>query len=248
MAPHAVGHKSYTFDFLATVSEQLVKDLEALPVSPLDAGTLAALVQYQNANNAKQGVYLLHLGGVPVYLGKADDVADRLGQHLRKMSGRKNLILADVGYKALLLDKSMSTAANESVLIAIFRQSHAAMWNGKGFGPKDPGQERDTTRPSFFDRTYPIVDAWPVDFPDNATTAGHLLDTIKQAVPYTFRFDLGGAGGTVVDLIGVPRNAKALLGATVKALGTGWKGAVLAYGMVLYRTDKQYRFGEELLP
>ena len=142
----------------------------------------------------------------------------------------------------------MIPAENESVLIAIFRQSHAAMWNGKGFGPKDPGQERDTTRPSFFDRTYPIDDAWPVSFPDDSTTAVHLLDAIKQTVPYTFRFDLGGAGSTVVDLTGVPRTARTLLGATVRALGTGWKGAVLAYGMVLYRTDKQYRFGEELLP
>ncbi|WP_213601375.1 Eco29kI family restriction endonuclease [Pseudoxanthomonas japonensis] len=243
-----MGHKSYTFDFLATVSAQLVTDLEALPVSLLDAGTLTALAQYQNANNARQGVYLLHLDSVPVYLGKADNVADRLGQHLRKLSGRKNLTLTDVGYKALLLDKSMSTAANESVLIAIFRQSHAAMWNGKGFGPKDPGKERDTTRPSFFDRTYPIDDAWLVDFPDDTTTAAHLMDAIKQAVPYTFRFDLKNAGDTVVNLTGVPRTAKALLCATVRALGAGWKGAVLAYGMVLYRTDKQYRFGEELLP
>ena len=243
-----MGHKSYTFDFLATVSAQLVTDLEALPVSLLDAGTLTALAQYQNANNARQGVYLLHLDSVPVYLGKADNVADRLGQHLRKLSGRKNLTLTDVGYKALLLDRSMSTAANESVLIAIFRQSHAAMWNGKGFGPKDPGKERDTTRPSFFDRTYPIDDAWLVDFPDDTTTAAHLMDAIKQAVPYTFRFDLKNAGDTVVNLTGVPRTAKALLCATVRALGAGWKGAVLAYGMVLYRTDKQYRFGEELLP
>ncbi|RZZ89219.1 hypothetical protein EA662_02190 [Pseudoxanthomonas winnipegensis] len=245
-----MGHKSYTFDFLATVSEQLVKDLEALPVSPLNQATLGELAAYQTEHNAKQGVYLLHLDGKPVYLGKADDVADRLAQHLRKMSGRKNLALGTVGYKTLLLDKSMSTAANESVLIAIFRQSHAAMWNGKGFGPKDPGQERDTTRPSFFDRTYPIEYAWPVDFPDNAASAAHLLETIKQTVPYTFRFDLGkgGAGDTVVNLEGVPRNAKALLQATVKALGAGWKGAVLAYGMVLYKTDKAYRFGEELLP
>ncbi|WP_355587386.1 Eco29kI family restriction endonuclease [Xanthomonas cannabis] len=243
-----MAHKAYTFDFLATVSEQLVKDLDALHVSPLNAATLIALAQYQATSNAKQGVYLLYLAGLPVYLGKAEDVADRLGQHLRKMSGRKNLTLADVGYKTLLLDKSMSTAANESVLIAIFRKSHGAMWNGKGFGPKDPGQERDTTRPSFFDQTYPIEDLWPVNFTSNSVTAADLLEAVKQAVPYTFRFDVREAGSTIVDLTGIPRNARALLSAAVKALGPGWKGAVLAYGMVLYRTDKQYRFGEEILP
>lgn len=243
-----MGHKSYTFDFLATVSEQLVRDLEALSISPLDSVALANLAQYQSANNAKQGIYLLHLNGVPVYLGKADDVADRLGQHLRKMMGRKNLAISGLGYKALLLDKSMSTAANETVLIAIFRQSHSAMWNGKGFGPKDPGRERDTTRPSYFDRSYPINDAWPVSFPDDSATVATILDAVKREVPYTFRFDLGASGDTLVDLNGVPRTAKALLAASVKALGPGWKGAVLAYGMVLYKTNKQYTFGEELLP
>lgn len=243
-----MGHKSYTFDFLETVSKQLVEDIESLPVSPLNASTMLALSQYQTDNNAKQGIYLIHLSGVPVYLGKADDVADRLSSHLRKMTGRMHLDLSAVGYKALLLDKSMSTAANETLLISIFRTSHSGMWNGKGFGPKDPGQERDTTRPNFFDRTYPIDDAWPITFPDDSTTAEELLSAIKQQVPYVFRFDLESAGATPIELAGVPRTAKALLSATVVALGTGWKGAVLAYGMVLYRTNKRYSYGEELLP
>jgi len=243
-----VSHKAYTFDFLATVSEQLIKDLEALSVSSLDDVSLSALAEFQISKSANQGVYVLYLGGVPVYLGKADDVAQRLSQHLLKLSGRKNLSLTDVGYKALLLEKSMSTAANESILISTFRGSHADLWNGKGFGPKDPGQERDTTRPSYFDQTYPIQESWPVDFPVDVTTAAQLLNAVKQAVPFTFRFDLEDKGHTPVSLLGVPRNAKALLQATVDSLGPGWKGAVLAFGMVLYRTQKEYRFGEELLP
>ncbi len=243
-----MGHKSYTFDFLETVSKQLVEDIEALPVSPLNASTMSELSQYQTTNNARQGIYLIYLSGAPVYLGKADDVADRLSSHLRKMTGRRNLDLDSVGYKALLLDKSMGTAANETLLISIFQASHSGMWNGKGFGPKDPGQQRDTTRPSIFDSTYPIDDAWPVNFPDDSTTAATLLNTIKQQVPYVFRFDLESAGPTPINLTGVPRTAKALLSATVRALGQGWKGAVLAYGMVLYRTNKQYDYGEELLP
>lgn len=243
-----MGHKSYTFDFLETVSKQLVDDLESLPVSPLNGPTMSTLSQYQMDNNARQGIYLIHLSGSPVYLGKADDVADRLSNHLRKLTGRKNLDLNSIGYKALLLDKSMSTAANETLLISIFQASHSGMWNKKGFGPKDPGKERDTTRPNLFDSTYPIEDAWPINFSDDATTAEILLSTIKQQVPYVFRFDLESAGATPIDLAGVPRTAKALLSAAVTALGDGWKGAVLAYGMVLYRTNKRYSYGEELLP
>ena len=31
------------------------------------------------------------------------------------------------------------------------------MWNGSGFGPKDPGKNRDTTEPGAFDRDHPII-------------------------------------------------------------------------------------------
>ena len=117
-------HATYSFHFLNTVSKQLIAELDALTVSTLDAAALTKLAADQVSANAHQGVYLLHVNGRPVYLGKAEDVHDRLRQHLRKLSGRRNVDLTQVGYKALLLDKSMSTAANETVLIALFRRDY----------------------------------------------------------------------------------------------------------------------------
>ena len=149
-------HATYTFDFLTTVSNQLVESLDALVVTPL-AANLAALATLQNQTGFLQGVYVIHEAALPKDPGKAGDVHDRLQQHLRKLSGRRNIVLADIGYKALLLNESMGTAANEEILIRLYQAKHDGMWNRSGFGPKDPGQERDTTAPSAFDRNHPII-------------------------------------------------------------------------------------------
>lgn len=241
-------HATYNFHFLDTVSEQLCKQLDGLPVTCLHTNSLDTLTQFQAENNARQGVYLLHVGGRPVYLGKADDVRERLAQHLEKLSGRQSIDLTSIGYKALLLDRSMSTAANETVLIGFFQQNHSGMWNNRGFGPKDPGRQRDNTRPSQFDQQHPIRDDFPVIQADDTTTVGALLSAMKAQLPYVFRYDIGGHGNESINLAGVPRTARALLQAVVSRLGAGWKGVVLSFGMVLYRTGDRYEYGAELLP
>lgn len=243
-----MAHELYNFHFLDTISKQLSEKLSALPVTPLNAQTLQQLGQYQAQNNASQGVYLLHVNGAPVYIGKADDVRARLQQHLSKLSGRRNIQVNTIGYKALLLDKSMSTAANETVLLGFFQQNHQGMWNNQGFGPKDPGRQRDNTRPGYFDSTYPINDLFPIAVANTQTTVGELLAVMKAQLPYVFRYKLGNSGDTPIDVTYITPNARELLHAVVRTLGTGWKGAILAYGMVLYQTGRQYDFGEELLP
>lgn len=241
-------HATYDFHFLNTVSQQLIAKLNDLPITALDTASLYALDAFQISENAKQGVYLLHYNGAPVYLGKADNVRARLAKHLNKLTGRQNVSLALVGYKALLLDKSMSTAANEDVLIGIFQQTHKGMWNGEGFGPNDPGKRRDDTKPGAFDLAFPIKDSLLVDFPNNLTTVGILLREMKKQLPYVLRYEIRGQELVPIDLTKVPRTARGLLQAVVCQLGAGWKGAILSYGMVLYRTDTSYVFGEELLP
>ncbi len=241
-------YATYNFHFLDTISQQLSGKLEAISISPLDLETLGELESFQKNENAVQGVYLLHYKGQPVYLGKAENVHSRLVQHLAKLSGRKNIDLGLVGYKALILDKSMSTAANEDVLIGIFQKTHTGMWNGSGFGPKDPGKKRDNTRPGLFDRTYPINENFPIELTADTATAGDVLATMKRQLPYVFRYDLDGETNASVDLREVPRTAQSVLHAVVRSLGHGWKGVILSYGMVLYRTDATYEFGQELLP
>ena len=240
----------YYFDFLKTLSVDLKDALDGLPVTPLDATALSSLRTAQAQNQTPQGVYVVHYNGHPVYVGKANDVSDRLGQHLQKLSGRIGIDLFQVGYKALLLDASMSTAANEDLLISIFRSNHLNMWNGTGFGPKDPGQNRDTTAPGWFDRTHPIK----VNFPVNLVAYSpillrDLLVSLKAQLPFVFRYDVPRAElNQIINLNGINPDARSLLQAVVTFLGAGWKGAVLSYGMVLYKTTKQYPFGEEIVP
>jgi hypothetical protein len=241
-------HQLFSFDFLNTISKQLHEALDGLVVTKLNADTLRELRECQTANAAKQGVYLLYSDDQPVYLGKADDVAGRLEEHMTKLHGRQHIDADKIGYKAILLEKSMSTAANEDVLIALFTDRHTGMWNGKGFGPKDPGQERDTTRPSYFDSHYPI--RLDIDIPDigDDETLNSLCQKMKAHLPWVFRFKLNGRKNDPINLRGVDRRPEPLLQAVVDRLGAGWRGAVLSFGMVLYESRKEYRFGRVVDP
>ena len=240
-------HSVYQFHFLNTVSSQLCVLLDQLPVTRLDATTLANLSAFQIAEHSPQGVYLIHLAKVPFYLGKADDVALRLKGHLNKLKGRQKINLSKVGYKALLLDKSMSTAANEDVLIAIFGNKHSGMWNNKGFGPKDPGQERDTTKPSAFDQQHPIRADYPLEDIQDSETVESLFIKMKAQLPFVFRYKLQDEVETrTVHLTGIARQADRLLASAVKVLDPGWQAAVLSYGMVVYKDNKVYKYAAQV--
>lgn len=243
-------HALYNFHFLDTVSAQLHEQLKGLVDTPLTPGTLASLATFQQSNNAVQGVYVIHHNGSPVYVGKAANMRARLQKHMQKISGRKNIQLTDISYKALLLDKSMSTAANETVLLGLFQQTYAGMWNNSGFGPNDPGKERDTTEPGAFDSAYPIQEKWLISLTWVDTTVGELLSAMKAQLPYVFRYQPLSAVEAAIPIRvgGISHQADALFQAAVTALGTGWKGAILSYGMVLYKNAKAYPYGTEVFP
>ncbi|MFM9433657.1 hypothetical protein ACFDR9_000698 [Janthinobacterium sp. CG_23.3] len=242
----------YVFDFLQTVSTQLKETLDGMEESKLNDVALASLSGFQAQRDSRQGVYVLHYDGAPVYLGKANDVSERLSQHLEKLKGRRGIDPDRVGYKALLLDKSMGTAANEDLLISMYKGKHASMWNGAGFGPKDPGQNRDTTRPGWFDRHFPIVDDFLIDIDAGSAEQiglAILLGLMKVQLPYVFRYTVPSDDLLrQISLAGVKHDARSLLQAAVTFLGVGWKGAIISYGMVLYKTTKDYPYGEELTP
>ena len=245
-------HSLYIFDFLQTVSLQLKERLEGLEETILDKNSLSELTQYQREIGSQQGVYVVHYQGVPKYVGKSNNVSDRLAQHLTKLLGRKGVDSTAIGYKSLLLDKSMSTAANEGILISMFREENKDMWNGGGFGPKDPGKERDTTKPGKFDQAYPIIDEFPVDLKidqHGSISLGNLFGAMKNQLPYVFRYDVPMAEleKTIV-LEGSERSARHLLQIAVSFLGEGWRGAIISYGMVLYKSSKHYPHGEEINP
>ncbi len=239
----------FQFSLPRAVTEQLVERLEQLSSSPLTDDVLAKLMQFQSENKTKQGVYIIYQSDTAAYAGKADGLVERLAEHLWKLRGRQGIDLATVGFKALLLDENWSTSANEDLLIGHFKAKNECKWNGSGFGPKDPGKNRDGGEPNWFDNTFPVRDDFAVKDVVDATTAEEVLATIKEQVPYLFRYELTAQfAKTPLTLRGVPRTARALALATVKKLGSGWQLMLFKNGFTLYRANKTYANGEQLFP
>lgn len=245
-------HDLYVFDFLRTVSQQLKDTLESLAPSPLNDAAIIRLQEFQAESRSTQGVYMLIYEDKPKYIGKANNVKDRLSQHLTKLCGRKNIDLEALAYKVLVLDKSMSTAANEAILIGMFKEQYGNMWNGAGFGPKDPGKERDTTKPGKFDRQHPIIDDYPINIlldAEETIELGALLNSMKAQLPFVFRYEVPEELLSRKIKIALDEHiARDLLQSVVTHLGLGWRGAIISYGMVLYKTDKRYPHGTEVDP
>jgi hypothetical protein len=76
-----------------------------------------------------------------------------------------------------------------------------------------------------------------------------LVTTMKDQLPYVFRYNIPAEDlEKNIILTSDDRRARSLLQAVVSFLGEGWKGAVISYGMVLYKTSKHYPHGEEINP
>lgn len=238
----------YSFNFLDTISKQLRESLDGLDVTVMDTQALGELGAFQNHHGLRQGVYVVHYEGSPKYVGKAVNLADRLSQHYRKLMGRRNIEPSSIGYKCLILDGSMSTAANEKLLIAQYSKDFPEMWNGRGFGPNDPGKQRDTTAPNYFDGHYPIRLDIRLEGIGDSLPLGELAERMKRELPYVFRYSLEGRADEIIDLENVERTPDRLLQALVDHLGEGWRGAILSYGLVFYKNLKSYPFGSPVNP
>ncbi|MFZ4682632.1 MAG: hypothetical protein ACOYMS_09035 [Terrimicrobiaceae bacterium] len=239
----------FRFNLPQAVTEQLIERLEKLPVSILTNEALTLLEDFQVKNETVKGVYVVYQEGIAVYAGKADGIAERLSEHLWKLRGRHAIDLTTIGFKALLLDEAWSTSANEGLLIDRFKDRGECKWNGTGFGPKDPGKERDTTKPSWFNNAYPVRDDWPVENIPDQSEVGDILRMLKDQLPFLLRYEkLGKAASTPVELSGVPRNARMILVKCAQALGANWQLTLLKFGFILYPELKEFKYGERLHP
>lgn len=240
-------HELYNFNFLDTVSEQLFERLKQVEATPLTADALAELGEFQKTHRSRQGVYVLHKDGVPVYIGKTNNMRARLAKHMKKISGRLNIMPDQISYKCLLLDKNMSTAANETILIRMFQPHNS--WNKAGFGPNDPGKERDTTAPSDFDSAHPIRVDFPVPEVNDTETIGSLFKKMKASLPYVFRYQVlpVAIASRTLDLASTDKTAKPLLAAAMATFDHGWRAAVLSYGMVIYHNTKNYPHAQAVI-
>jgi hypothetical protein len=241
----------FRFDLPDAVTKSLLVELDRISGSKLDSTNLYQLQAFQEKHEINHGVYLLLQNGTPVYVGKADNVYDRLQQHWEKLTGRRDLEINSIEFKALILEVSWSTSANEELLIDHYQGKDQCKWNHKGFGPKDPGKNRDGHTPGWFDETYPINEDWPIDDVEDEVSVGVLLKILKESTPYLIRYTINSPDTDLrLNLAGVDRTAKALLIATAKSLGANWQLMLFKSHFTLYKHERirQYPNGEQLHP
>jgi hypothetical protein len=244
----------FEIDIISALSSQLIAALAKLtPVALTHA--------HINALEKGQGVYQLYYQGTLVYVGKADSLRRRLTEHEEKILGRNNINIADMGFTCLFVHPNWTSLAPEDSLIKYYRKTGGGecAWNGNGFGPHDPGRERETTNkpPDGFDALYPIKNDWPCPW----ITAGQydayaLLKSLKGKLPYLLRFQTVAQGSQKPHAdylnvtINVPQDgmtATELLRLIAQAL-PAWQATAFPSHMILYKEDRPYAHGKIIWP
>lgn len=143
----------FDFDLDRGIRSQVVEKLEASPIFPLSKGV----------GPAASGIYALYFCDALVYIGKASKgttksqrtLRDRLNEHVRKISGRRNISLADMKCRYLTFASEWWVFAAEFALMTHYRPE----WNESGFGSKTPGAGRPGThRVSRWNEQFPKAD------------------------------------------------------------------------------------------
>jgi len=242
----------FEIDIISALSSQLVDAFSKLETGHLSEEELASLPK-------GQGVYKLYHRGELVYVGKAEQLRKRLEEHRFKISGRQNISPSEMGFKCLFVHPNWTALAPESSLIQHYRltQPGGCAWNGNGFGPHDPGRDRETTDkpPEGFDAKYPIRHEWVCDWiaagPHNAFS---LLKKLKAGLPYLLRFQTAQKKSPLPHqdyqnlTVHAPRDqmsAEDLLREIARAL-PGWQATAFPSHMILYKEDRQYGYGRVL--
>jgi hypothetical protein len=239
---HPQCSAEFRLSITKALGDQLGDAIQKLNPAPLDSGTL-------NELKAESGVYQLYRNDKLVYIGKADkSLPDRLGQHLRKISGRQNISPAEMAFTCLYVAEDLSAVAPETLLIKRFQGDGESPWNTNGFGNKDPGRQRDTTvvKANHFDTYFPIDLDVVIELPPGHQTIKQFLEAVKESLPYNLRYDqvLKGKDGLALAdvLVKQPRlTAREVFQLTVEALPSGWQLTALPGYAILYKEAKPYK-------
>jgi hypothetical protein len=134
---------NFFFEFDKAFTTQLIQKFEVSPAHPLT----------EEIAPPEKGVYALYWKGKIVYAGKAlqTTLRRRLGEHARKIAGRKNISLGQVACKFLIIESDWFVRAGEHALI----ESYDPQWNLSGFGSHVPGRGRPGIRRSKWDTEFP---------------------------------------------------------------------------------------------
>ncbi len=245
------GYRDFEFDLPGALLLRLVEILDGMVAAPLSQANLGHVPE-------AQGVYQLFLDDQLVYIGKTDAEAGlhrRLRRHEQKIQHRQRLGPARVSFKAVRI--YVFTAVDlETQLIAHYGGFRMVRWNGSGFGSNNPGRERDTTnfKADHFDAIYPIdIDralAVPLLF---VGTPAAILTSLKQAVPYIFRFETAAPRSrqphadltvTPIELpVATLPTARTIISAVVAQLPPGWQAVQLPRHLILYKEARAYSHG-----
>jgi hypothetical protein len=135
-------HK-FIFEWDKAYTAQLISKFEASPRHPLT----------EEVAPPEKGVYALYRKGKLVYAGKAllTTLKRRLGEHVRKISARRNIHLTEMTCRFLTIESDWFVRAGEHALI----ESYKPQWNASGFGSHVPGKGRPGIRKSKWDTDYP---------------------------------------------------------------------------------------------
>jgi len=133
----------FFFEFDKAFTDQLMQKFEASPAHPLT----------EDVAPPKKGVYALYRKQSLVYAGKAlqTTLRRRLGDHTRKIAGRKNIRLKEMTCRFLLIESDWFVRAGEHALI----ESYEPDWNLSGFGSHAPGRGRPGIKRSRWDTQFP---------------------------------------------------------------------------------------------
>jgi hypothetical protein len=234
------------------LGDQLAAALAELTAAPLNAENLTRL-------QPRGGVYQLYHRDAFVYVGKADNsLPDRLGDHLRKISGRLNISPAEMGLTALYVEEDLSAVAPETLLINRYRAAGGVRWNLTGFGNNDPGRQRDTSRfePPHFDALYPAnLDLPCAGIRADSYLVADLLPEVKASLPFVFRYQ---GGWRAADLPGEYREvtvtissddptADQVFTAVAEAM-PDWQITALPGYVIMYHEHRSYPSARKVYP
>jgi hypothetical protein len=239
----------FEINIVSALAEQLTAAFEKLEPASLSEETLAQVP-------SEQGVYHLFRNGVLVYVGKAANLRSRLGQHRFKIRGRRNIEINEITFTCLTVHKNWTALAPESSLIGYYkrRAGNLCEWNGNGFGPHDPGRERETSNkpPEGFDSQFPIRDDWPcAGVVAVEWNIRELLMQIKSELPFLLRYEavdknyrLGHPdyNNKTLAIAQAGKPVSELLGLITQHI-PGWQSTQFPSHMILYKEDRNYAHG-----
>lgn len=255
------GYVEYEIDIERVLRADLPVVLDQVPIAPLVEVSVRAIPF------GAKGAYVLFEGKRPVYAGKTDTrhgFRDRLGRHAQTIQHRLNLDPGQIGFKAIRI-LVFSNFDVEAILMKALREAdpEALLWNASGFGSNDPGHRREAQEPADFDKQRPIDIDRPLAIPTGDYSILGLLVSLKDRLPYTFRFQTDLRDGTDkpqrftvghADFRSAPSIAlgehdtlRSVLQTVLNVLPTAWKATVFPDRVILYKEAVSFPYAREVI-